>query len=147
MQVELGQPLGQHPELDAGDRGDMRGVQAMEHHRLVDPIQELGPEMGFQLAPDRVLDVLGVLADHGLDQLRADIGRHHDHRILEVDRAALAVGQAPIVEHLQQHVEHIGVRLLDLVEQDHAVGLAPHRLGQVAALVVADIAGRRANQP
>ena len=41
----LSQALGQHLELDLGDGGDMRGVQAMEHHRLVDPVQELGPEM------------------------------------------------------------------------------------------------------
>ena len=40
-----------------------------------------------------------------------------------------------------------GVRLLDLVEQDHAVRPAPHRLGELAALVVADVAGRRADQP
>ena len=54
--------------------------------------------------------------------------------------------EAAVVEHLQQHVEHVGVRLLDLVEQDHAVGLAAHRLGQVAALLVADVARRRADQ-
>ena len=29
----------------------------------------------------------------------------------------LTVGQPPVVEHLQQHVEDVGVRLLDLVEQ------------------------------
>jgi len=28
----------------------------------------------------------------------------------------------PIVEDLEQHVEHVGVRLLDLVEQHHRVG-------------------------
>jgi hypothetical protein len=28
--------------------------------------------------------------------------------LLEVDRAAVAVGQPPVVEHLQQHVEHVG---------------------------------------
>jgi hypothetical protein len=39
------------------------------------------------------------------------------------------------------------VRLLDLVEQHHRVGPAPHRLGQLAALVVADVARRRADQP
>ena len=71
----------------------------------------------------------------------------HDQRVAEVDRAALAVGQAAVVEHLQQHVEHVRVRLLDLVEQDHLVGPPPHRLGQRAALLVADIAGRRADQP
>ena len=36
--------------------------------------------------------------------------------------------------------------LLDLVEQDDAVGPAPHRLGQPAALAIADIAGRRSLQ-
>ena len=43
--------------------------------------------------------------------------------------AALAVGEPPVVEHLQQHVEHVRVRLLDLVEQDHAsrAGAAPPR--------------------
>ena len=59
----------------------------------------------------------------------------------------LPVGQPPVVEHLQQHVEHVRMRLLDLVEQDHLVGPPPHRLGQHPALVVADIARRRADQP
>ena len=40
-----------------------------------------------------------------------------------------------------------GVRLLDLVEQHDRVGLAAHRLGELAALVVADVSGRRADQP
>ena len=79
--------------------------------------------------------------------MRAEVRGHHDHGVLEVDGAALAVGHAAVVEHLQQHVEHVRVRLLDLVEQDHAVGLAAHRLGQVAALLVADVARRRADQP
>ena len=65
----------------------------------------------------------------------------------EVHRAALSVGQTPVVEHLQQHVEHIRVRLLDLVEQDHLVGPPPHRLGQAAAFLIADIARRGADQP
>lgn len=39
----------------------------------------------------------------------ADIGSHHNHGIFEVYRAALAVGKAAVVEHLQQNVEHVGV--------------------------------------
>ena len=60
------------------------------------------------------------LVRHLLDLVRAEVRRHHDDRVLEVDRAALAVGHPAVVEHLQQHVEHVRVRLLDLVEQDHA---------------------------
>ncbi len=33
------------------------------------------------------------------------------------------------------------------VEQEHAVRLAPHGLGELAALVVADVARRRAHEP
>jgi hypothetical protein len=55
--------------------------------------------------------------------------------------------RAAVVEHLQQDVEDVRVGLLDLVHQDHAVGPAAHGLGQVAALLVADVAGRRADQP
>ena len=76
-----------------------------------------------------------------------DVGGHDQHGVLEVHRAALAVGEASVVHHLQQHVEDVGVRLLDLVEQHDRVGPPADRLGQLAALLVADVAGRRADQP
>ena len=64
----------------------------------------------------------------------------------EVDGAALPVGEATVVEHLQQDVEHLRVRLLDLVEQHDAVRATPHRLGELPALLVADVAGRGADE-
>ena len=39
------------------------------------------------------------------------------------------------------------MRLLDLVEEDDRVRLAAHGLGELAAFVVADVAGRRADEP
>jgi hypothetical protein len=39
----------------------------------------------------------------------------HD-RILEIHGASLAVGHAAIVQHLQQNVENVGVRLFNLVQ-------------------------------
>ena len=78
---------------------------------------------------------------------RAEVRGHDDHRVGEVDRAALAVGQPAVVHDLQQHVPDLRVGLLDLVEQDHAVRAPAHRLGQLAAVAVADVAGRRADQP
>ena len=47
----------------------------------------------------------------------------------------------------KQDVEHVRMRLLDLVEQHDLIGPPAHRFGQRAALVVADIARRRADQP
>ena len=129
-------------QLHARDRRDVRLVERVEHHDLVDAVHELGPEMGLHLAHHRELHHLVVLAGHLLDHLRAEVRGHDDHRVLEVHGAPLAVGHAPVVEHLQQHVEHVRVRLLDLVEQDHAVGLAPHDLREVPALLVADVSRR-----
>src|ERR1700736_406171 len=65
----------------------------------------------------------------------------------EVHRAALSVGQTPVVEHLQQHVEDVRVGLFDLVEEDHLVRAAAHRLGQAAAFLIADIARTSAGPP
>src|SRR3546814_12232687 len=48
---------------------------------------------------------------------------------------------------LEQEVEHVAVRLFDLVEEDDLIGAPPHRFGQRAALFIADIARRRADQP
>src|SRR6478735_2042803 len=39
------------------------------------------------------------------------------------------------------------MRLLNLIEQDHRVRLAPHGLGQLTALLVADVTRRRADKP
>ena len=77
----------------------------------------------------------------------ADVAGHDDDGVLEVDGAALAVGQAAVVEDLEQDVEDVRVRLFDLVEEDDLVGPAADGLGELAALFVADVAGGRADQP
>src|SRR5690606_2971309 len=69
------------------------------------------------------------------------------HGVLEVDRATLTVGQTAVLEDLQQSVVDLRVRLLDLVEQDDEERLAAHLLGELAALVVADVAGRGTEEP
>ena len=58
----------------------------------------------------------------------------------------LRVGQAAVVEHLQQHVEDVRMSLLDLVEEHDGVGAAADGFGELAAFVVADVAGRRADE-
>src|SRR3712207_7747006 len=47
--------------------------------------------------------------------------RGHDHdRVAEVHRAPLGVGEASVLEDLEQDVEDVRVRLLDLVEQERS---------------------------
>jgi regulator of replication initiation timing len=66
-----------------------------------------------------------------------DVRRHDDDGVLEVDLTTVVVRQMSLVEHLQQDVEHVRMRLLDLVEQDHRVRLAPDRLRQRPGILVA----------
>jgi hypothetical protein len=51
----------------------------------------------------------------------------------------LAVSDAAIIQDLQQHIEHIRMRLLHLVHQHHAVGAAAHGIREQAALLVAHV--------
>ena len=68
-------------------------------------------------------------------------------RVAEVHRAALAVGQAPVIQDLEQRVEHVRMGLLDFVEEHHAIGTTAHGFREIAALVIADVAGGCADQP
>ena len=101
--------------------------ELLRAHDLVDPVDELRLEE--------------------LERVHRQVRRHDQHRVGEVDRAALPVGQPTVVEHLQQHVEDVGVRLLDLVEQHDGVGPPADGLGQLPALVVADVPRRGADEP
>src|SRR3546814_5864678 len=56
------------------------------------------------------------------------------------------IGQAAMVHHLQQYVEQVGMRLFDLVEQQHAMRNLVDRVGEQAALIITDIARRRPDQ-
>ena len=82
---------------------------------------------------------------HLVDILRADVAGHDDDRVAEVDLAALGVGQGARVEHLQEDVKDLRVRLFYLVKQQHRVRPVAHQLGEGSALLVADIARRRAD--
>ena len=119
----------------------------MEQDDLVEPIQEFGAEVSAHHVHHLRLYILDVLpVFHLCQELAAQVAGEDDQRVGEIDHPALPVGQAAIVEHLEQDVEDVGVRLLDLVEQHHLVGAAAHRLRQHPALVIADIARRRADQ-
>ena len=60
--------------------------------------------------------------------------------------SSLVVRQHGIVHHLQQNVEDVRMRLLDLVEQQHAVRCFADGIGEQSAVVVAHITCRRTDQ-
>ena len=136
-------------ELEVHDLADVIGLEGAEDHRLVEAVEELGPEDALHLLGDLVLHPLVMLVG-GLrlvlrhreskprvfaNQVRPDVGGHDDDRVAEVDLAALGIGQVPVVEDLQQYVEDVRMCLLDLVEQDQAVAAPAHQVGELPAVV------------
>ena len=77
----------------------------------------------------------------------AQVAGQDQQSVAEVNRAPLTIRETAIVEHLQQDVEDLWVSLLHLVEEYDAVGTPAHGFGELATLVIADIAGRRPDQP
>src|SRR5712692_618579 len=148
-------------QLELHDLPDLGLRQWREHDRRVDAVEELRAEEALHLFLHALLHAL-VLGIHGgvvalalgteaeralaLEHLLREVARHDDDRVAEVDGAALRVRQTALIEDLQQDVEDLGVRLLDLVEQDHAVRLATDGLRELSALFVADVARRRSDQ-
>ena len=57
----------------------------------------------------------------------ARVGGHDDDHVAEVGLAPVVVGERAVVHHLQQDVEDVRMRLLDLVEQQHAVRMLGDR--------------------
>ena len=95
------------------------------------------------LSADRVAE-----ADRaGRHLAAARVARHDQDDVAEVALAAVVVGQRRVVHHLEQDVVDVGVRLLDLVEQHDRVRVLVDRVGELAALIEADVARRRADQP
>ena len=76
----------------------------------------------------------------------ADIRRHDDDRVAEIDLAALGVRKIPVFHDLEEHVEGFWMGLLDFVEQDDRVRLATDRFGQLTTFFVPDVARRCSDQ-
>ena len=155
-QAPLLKPLLNLSHHQVHDLQNLLPAQRLEHDDLVDAIDELRPERLFQRLINRPLQVLERLRPARppqqpdalpLQNLRPKIGRHDDDRVAEIHRPAVPVRQPPVLQNLEEHVEHVRVRLLDLVEQNDSIRPTPHQLRQLTAVVVPDIPGWRADQP
>ena len=150
------QTLAQVVHQQVRDLGEILARELLEHHDVVDAVEQLGAEQALELAHRTATDLTrgkALLAGGAKAHARilrdlagAHVGRHDDHGVAEIDRLALAIGQAALLQHLQQNVEDIGVRLLDLVEQHDRVRVATNGLGELAALVVTDVTRRATDE-
>src|SRR5919108_3833761 len=87
-----------------------------EDDDVVDAVQELGLEDAPHLGQHLRLDNRPITARMLENEGAADVRGHDDDRVPEIHRATLRIGEPPVIENLQQDIEHIRVRLLDLIE-------------------------------
>ena len=127
----------------------------MEHNDVIDPVQKLRAEDTVHLSHDgalhRLIVRLLIISAAESKFLRRNnllcsgVRCHDDDRISEINLPALRVCEISFIQHLQQHIEYVRMCFLDLIKQHDGVRVPPHLLGQLSALIVPDIAGRRAD--
>ena len=129
----------EHP---TGNLFDILLGQSTEHDDVVDTVQELGTEGAAQLFQNGFLGLLICLVGIRLGlfvacfkiQLGSGIGKylctdvagHDDDGVLEVNGAALRIGDTAIVQNLEHDIPHILVRFFDFIEKHNGIGLAAH---------------------
>ena len=149
LQGLVGQPLSQRLHQIVDNTAEIILGEGLEHDYLVQPVEKLRPESPAQLLVYGLL-CLGGNSTVGIDTvqqvLAAQIAGEDDDGVFEVHRAALGISYAPVVQYLQKYIEHVRVSLFHLVEKHHGIGLSPDGLGELAALVIAHISGRRADK-
>ena len=122
-------------------------MNTVEDHNIVDAVEEFWAEVTAQYLEHFIVQHRQVITGKVHNHLRANIARHDDNGVTKVDRPALAISQTAVVQHLEEHIKDVGVGLLDFIKQHHAVGATAHCFGELSAVVVANVAWWRANQP
>ena len=125
---------------------DIRLAQRAKHDLLVNPVDELGPEPPLDRSEDGALGFRAVLGTKPGVFPGGDIRGQDEDGVAGVSRSAFGIGQAAFVEHLQEQVEDARMRLLDLIQQHDRIGSGAQFASELAFFLVADVAGRRANQ-
>ena len=132
----------------ADDGADILAGEGLVIHDFINPVEEFGTEVGLQ---QTVHGFPGFRPDFPVfdaveDILAAQVAGHDEDGVLEIHGAALAVGDAAVVENLEQDVEHIRMGLFHFIKEDDTIGMAADGFGELASLVVADVSGRCPDQ-
>ena len=149
-QARLGlQPFAQPPQALRHDGAQVLGAE--RHIRdYAHPRQQRGFEVPLE-GRTQFLNHVGRIGRsragrHLGNLLSAQIAGQQNNSVAKVDLPTLAVGHNAFVKDLIKRVQHFGMGLFSLVQQDNRIGFLAHRLGQHPALAIADIARRRAEQ-
>ena len=112
-------------------------VDEFRTEHLFDFFHDSGPHLFVGLLCSGVVSKTKGLGLY--DPLGADIGRHNDHSVLEIDFMPLGICYMTFIQNLQQDIEHVSMGFFDLVKEDHAVGVPSDLFRELAAFFVSHI--------
>src|SRR5258708_8901550 len=134
--VALGQARAQAIDLNFHDLLHLIASNLLEDDHFVNAVDEFWSETLFaQALAHQALHVILVHAVKFMQPGGTYITCHDNDRVFEIDRATLSIGQAYIVEDLQQHVEDLRRGLFDLVAEYNAIGPAANILANLSCLL------------
>ena len=117
MKVPVRKPVGKLLQLQRHDSGNLLLSEPVEDDYLIDSVDELGLEGS---ADDLHHGLVSRFHIRSLHELAASqVAGHDDDRVGEIDKPSLPVGEPSVVQDLEQDVEHVGMGLLDLIEENH----------------------------
>src|SRR5262245_15323101 len=112
-------------ELNGDNTRHLGTAKAREEQNFVQTIQEFRAEGAADDIHDFLAHVFDVQMVGKVDEdFGAEIRRHDQNGVGEIDRAALPVCQAAVIENLQKNIEDIRVRLFDFIEEDDLIRAA-----------------------
>ena len=123
--------------------------QWFKHNCFIQTVQEFRTEVCTQILHDQISRLFGnaaVILNAIQQILGSDVGGHDQNGVFEINGTALRVSDTAIIEYLQQNVEYIRMRFLDLIEQNNRIRFSAHCLGKLTALLVAYVSRRRSDQ-
>src|SRR6266480_3275296 len=151
-------PMAVHAHMITGQHSSFQNLQGhnalqmlfperVKGHDLVDAVDELRPERSTQCFRRFSARQLRIFVRQFEDRGRPNVAGHHQHGVPEVHGAALAVGEAPVLQNLQQYIEYLRVGFLNFVKQNNRVRMTPDLLGELPALLVSNVARGCADEP
>src|SRR5205823_8731141 len=94
------EPFRQAAELNFNNLFEVVLSESIKNDNLIDPVEKFGSNMCPQSI--RHQSRAGFFRFFLGDVLRADVRSHDDDSVLEIDRPPLPVGDATVIQHLQQ---------------------------------------------
>lgn len=132
------------PQPEKGVRDSLRKCIAHEGDDLVDLANELWREMATDRSHHQVPGVrFHRTFSHVAEMYRAQVARHDNDNVSEVDRSALPIFQSPKVHDLLEKIDNFPASFLNLVDQYDAVRLVTNVFRQLTCNIDASEAHSR----